>query len=35
LVLEVNRDITDQKAADSSRRAMEQQLEDLRVLRGD
>jgi PAS domain S-box-containing protein len=35
LVLEVNRDITDQKAADSSRRAMEQQLEDLRLLRGD
>jgi PAS domain S-box-containing protein len=35
LVLEVNRDITDRKVAESSRRAMEQQLEDLRLLRGD
>jgi two-component system OmpR family response regulator len=34
LVLEVNRDITDRIAADSSRRAMEQQLEDLRAERG-
>jgi PAS domain S-box-containing protein len=33
LVLEVNRDITDQKAAESARRAMEQQLDDLRALR--
>lgn len=33
LVLEVNRDITDRKAAESSRRAMEQQLEDLRAQR--
>jgi PAS domain S-box-containing protein len=35
LVLEVNRDITDRKATESSRRAMEQQLEDLRAQRGD
>jgi PAS domain S-box-containing protein len=35
LVLEVNRDITDRKAAESSRRAMEQQLADLRAQRGD
>jgi PAS domain S-box-containing protein len=34
LVLEVNRDITDRKADESSRRAMEQQLEDLRAQRG-
>jgi PAS domain S-box-containing protein len=34
LVLEVNRDITDRKAAESARRAMEQKLEDLRAQRG-
>ncbi len=34
LVLEVNRDITNRKAAELSRRAMEQQLEDLRAQRG-
>jgi PAS domain S-box-containing protein len=34
LVLEVNRDITDRKADESSRRAMEQQLKDLRAQRG-
>lgn len=33
LVLEVNRDITDRKAAESARRAMEQQLDDLRAQR--
>jgi len=33
LVLEVNRDITDQKAADSARRAMKQQLDTLRSQR--
>jgi hypothetical protein len=31
--LEVNRDITDQKAADSARRAMKQQLDTLRSQR--
>jgi PAS domain S-box-containing protein len=34
LVLEVNRDITDQKTDESSRRAMQQQIEDLREQRG-
>ncbi|MBS0419566.1 MAG: PAS domain S-box protein [Proteobacteria bacterium] len=33
LVMEVNRDITDQKAAESGRREMSQQLEDLRAQR--
>ena len=34
LVLEVNRDITDRKTAESARQAMEQQLKDLRAQRG-
>jgi len=34
LVLEVNRDITDRKADESARRAMKQQIEDLRSQRG-
>jgi PAS domain S-box-containing protein len=34
LVLEVNRDMTDQKAAEAARLAMEQQLTALRALRG-
>ena len=33
LVMEVNRDITDQKAAELGRREMSQQLEDLRAQR--
>jgi hypothetical protein len=32
-VLEVNRDITDQKTADSARREMKQQLDTLRAQR--